>query len=848
MARVPFTRVVRVVLALGRTLLAHPANGALRERLAAEPVPGDRFYPQLLALFFRRLFLARAGDVEPDALPDLEGCTVDLTGLDKVAAEPPEWGEIYAHLLELHPVVDVATRTFGLVSAAGHRRKTTGSYYTPPALVDCLLDSALEPVLDEALSHPDPETALLSLRVCDPACGSGHFLVAAARRVASRLAALPGMASGGHGYLEALREVVDRCLYGVDSDPLAVELCKVALWLECEDPGRSLASLGGHIHCGNSLIGAIPALASGRDPDVWTASILASGDLSQDEVDRLRARHRFFHWQREFPDVFGGGGGFDVVLGNPPWERLKLQQREWFAARCPAIAAAPDAATRRRLVESLKRERPALHAAFEEARRRADAEARFLLRSGRFPLSGRGDVNTYGPFVETARLLLKPNGRAGLVVPTGLATDDTMKDLFYDLLEVGALVSLYDFHNRGRLFPGVQGNVKFCLLTLSGRRCAEFTAAAQLTEPGQLAEPGRTYRLSAARVARLSPNTRHCPPFSSARDADLVARLHEHFPVLVRQGTCPSNPWGVRLGTMFHMTNDAGLFRSLESLQEDSWRLEGNVFRRGPERYLPLYEAKFVRPFNHRAATFADVDPTVRFRTHAAARAATAEQLADAKFVVLPRYWVPAKAVRARAGGATWFLGFRNAISAVADARSLVASIVPRAGVSNGLPLVSGVEARRACLLLALLNSFVLDYVLRQKASGGNLNFHVLNQLPVPPPETFDRGCPWSPVETLEDWFVQRVLALTWTSHDLNGFARQCGHRGRPFAWDETRRRQLRGEIDAACFRLYGLARSEVEYILNTFQIAERLETREHGRPVSREAILSCYDRLESCV
>src|SRR5262249_2322633 len=250
----------------------------------------------------------------------------------------------------------------------------------------------------------------------------------------------------------------------------------------------------------------------------------------------------------------------------------------------------------------------------------------------------------------------------------------------------------------------------------------------------------------------------------TARDADLIGRLHERFPVLVRQGESPVNAWGVRLGTMYHMTNDAGLFRSLESLQADDWRLEGNDFRRGAGYYLALYEAKLVRQFNHRAATFAGVDRAVRFRTHAGARASTVEQLTDSRFVVLPRYWVPAETVRDRAGEANWFLGFRNAISAVADARSLVAAIVPLSGVSNGLPLVSGVGARRACLLLALFNSFVLDYVLRQKASGGNLNFHVLNQLPVPSPEAFQERCPWSPGETLEDWFVHRALALPWTS------------------------------------------------------------------------------------
>src|SRR5207248_5463874 len=135
---------------------------------------------------------------------------VDFTGQIDVVAEPREWGELYSHLLELHPIVDVAAGAFDLVRAAGHRRKTTGSYYTPPPLVDCLLDSALEPVLAEALTQPDPEAVLLALRICDPACGSGHFLVAAARRLASRLAELRSRgASGGHGYLEALREVIN---------------------------------------------------------------------------------------------------------------------------------------------------------------------------------------------------------------------------------------------------------------------------------------------------------------------------------------------------------------------------------------------------------------------------------------------------------------------------------------------------------------------------------------------------------------------------------------------------------------------------------------------------------------
>lgn len=833
------------LLRLARGLLGHPANAGLRRRLADRADAGEHFHRQTVGLLFRLLFVKVAEEAgllfgsgiaerrqgegdslfarlavvfeglsagcperglrplgsalwSADALPDLAGCRLaDADLLACVAALPSagDLGDFYAKLLEFHPLLDLAGPSFELVEAAGHRRKTSGSYYTPDSLIDCLLASALDPVVDEVLRRPAPEQALLALRICDPACGSGRFLVAAGGRLAARLAVSRGADSAG-AKRQALRDVIANCLYGMDSDPLAVELCKVALWLECDEPGRTLGFLAGRIDCGNSLL---------EDPP-------------------------------------GAAAGFDVVLTNPPWERLKLQEKEWFAARCPAVAAAGDAHARRQLILTLKEQQPHLFVAYRAAAHRAEADSNLIRRCGRYPLSSRGDLNAYGPFVELSRRLLRSGGRAGLVVPSGLATDDSLKDLFQDLLKSGQVVSWYDFHNRRRLFPGVQGNVKFGLLTLSMRPHESFAVAAQLEDPAQLAEPGRTYRLSVAAVGRLNPNTLHCPTFTCARDAEIVARIHERFPVLVREQP-PSNPWGLRPATMFHMTHDAALFRRLETLQGEGWRLEGNVFHRGADRYLPLYEAKLVRGFNHRAATFAGVAEAVRFRTHARTRSLAAEELADPRTVVLPRYWLPEEAVRTRSAAA-WFLGFRNAISAVADARSLVAAVVPRAGVGNSLPLVAGPDARSACLLLGLLNSFVLDYVLRQKASGGNLNFHVFRQLPVPAPETFRTPCPWSQGETLADWFAGRVLELTYTSWELENFARACGCERPPFAWDEERRQQVRGEIDAACFLLYGLDRADTEHILGTFAIAERQEIRQHGRSLSRATVLACLDRL----
>ena len=505
-----------------------------------------------------------------------------------------ELGSVYESLLELHPVLHIEAAKFELKTASGHERKTTGSYYTPTSLINCLLDSALDPVLDEAERQPDPETAILSLKVCDPACGSGHFLIAAAHRIARRLASIrTGVEEPAPSERrKALRDVVGRCIYGVDINPMSVELCKVSLWMEAIEPGKPLSFLEQHIQCGNSLLGATPALLANGIPDSaleaiegddkkicseykkknkyqregnrtlfdpegqpWerlgdlASSMMQLDDMRDDTVEdihrkqdyyaqlvkssgyefgrlwadawcaafvwkktsdfaypitedvfrnieknphniaswmkaeiiRLREQYQFFHWHLAFPDVFrvptkdeepeneqaGWSGGFDVVLGNPPWERIKIQEKEWFAQRCPDIANAANAAQRRRMIAALQNEDPAIYNAFMEDQRQADGEGHFVRDSNHYPLCGRGDVNTYAIFAENMRFAINPTGRVGCIVPSGIATDDTTKFFFQNLMDLKSLVSLFDFENREKIFPAVDSRMKFSLLTLT---------------------------------------------------------------------------------------------------------------------------------------------------------------------------------------------------------------------------------------------------------------------------------------------------------------------------------------------------------------------------------------------
>ena len=225
-----------------------------------EPLAGARLSNEALLGAVRALSLVKPRD----------GGAWRRVDFGNLGAE--ELGSVYESLLELIPRYDPEQLAYTLETLAGNERKESGSYYTPTSLVECLLDSALDPLLDEACAHETPEervSALLDITVCDPACGSGHFLVAAARRIAKRIAAEETGESEPPDAIvrAALRRVTGRCIYGVDINPMAAELAKVSLWIEALDPGRPLSYLDQNIRVGNSLLGVTPALLAEGLPD-----------------------------------------------------------------------------------------------------------------------------------------------------------------------------------------------------------------------------------------------------------------------------------------------------------------------------------------------------------------------------------------------------------------------------------------------------------------------------------------------------------------------------------------------------------------------------------------------------
>jgi hypothetical protein len=287
------------------------------------------------------------------------------------------------------------------------------------------------------------------------------------------------------------------------------------------------------------------------------------------EIINLSAKYNFFHWHLEFRDVFEKGG-FDCILGNPPWEKIKLHEKEFFASRSIKIANATNASIRKKLIEELQKQNPQLHIEFEEAKSKSENESKFIRNSERFPLTAVGDINTYSIFSELARTLVNGYGIAGIIVPTGIATDDTTKDFFADLVDKESIISLFDFTNQESFFPAVDSNTKFCLLTLCGNQLktiSKFVFFAKKIE--QVLDDYFLITLSKKDILLINPNTRNCPIFRTRADAEITKNIYNKVPVLIKEAD-GSNNWGIDFMRMYDMSNDSHLFIKPEDVDNDA--------------------------------------------------------------------------------------------------------------------------------------------------------------------------------------------------------------------------------------------------------------------------------------
>lgn len=725
-----------------------------------------------------------------------------------------ELGSVYESLLDLEPVVQSTRRStsaaqaspaIGLRPTARAARKTTGTFYTPRAMADALVRETLAPLVEGR----SPEQ-ILSLRVLDPAMGSGAFLVAVGRFLAAEWErALTEHGDAAPGDLSdadraaTRRLIASRCLFGVDRNPMAVQLAQLSVWLATLAADRPLSFLDHHLVTGNSLMGASPLDVLARPParsrrpsplpldslfewsdslvsvcsrrreietteddsadivrskeaalerlvhdpalaswkaacDLWCVGWLPGGPdrriyhalldrcLGRSAIttraleaqrERIGGRARAigcFHWPLEFPEVFldAAGrprpdGGFDAVVGNPPWEMLRADgQRDRSAAD------------------------------------EADALVRFARDAGVYVRQGRGHANQFQLFVERALQVARPGGRIGLIVPASVLTDDGSEPLRRALIGANQLDRVTVFDNRRALFP-IHRSVRFATLTASRNgRTTTIRCRFGVTDPAAVqATPEVT--LTPRLVEQLSGPGLAIPDLPTQADLRLVEALSlAHPPLSAAHG------WHVSFGRELNATDDRDCLRVGPAQPTD----------------LPVIEGRHLSPFR------VDVPGACR---HADGRA------------VRQRLGARANIDRPR-------LAYRDVASAT-NRTTLIAAIVPARTVTVHtvfcLQTRLALDAQR--VLCALLNSFVANYLVRRRVTT-HVTAGILSRLPVP------LVLPASP------WFDQLAAA-----------AATLEHRDDPEAW---------AVVQATSAEAYGLAEGDLAHVLATFPLVASSE------------------------
>lgn len=942
-----------------------------------------------------------------------------------------EFGSVYEGILEMRPFVQpgvsAADWQFGFVG--GLDRQSTSSYYTRPDLVQNLIKTTLEPVIKEKISHlsttEEKVKALLNMKVCDAASGSGHIVLAMARTIAWYICTLRTGEDNPASldYRQALREVISRCVYAVDYNPDAVELCKVVLWIEGYCAGKPLSFLDHHIRCGNSVLGvsALQMLIDGvpdkaltaedkdtlkalkkmnqeaikavngdcgneqllglensfgvenittaqigladkirfinhlpedtleeeiikqerwkelmdsarvdclrRACDIYTYAFyntvkheeiikekedvngkwqlepevpytktviralqeidamecLEKGkplptyylQLSADfktEVKRMADEQRFFHWCVEFPEVFAANKGFDVMCGNPPWDKLQMEEEKWFAGKNNDIVKAANQADRKKKISQLEAEDPILYQEFQKACNAIASQSNFVKNSGRFPLTAVGKLELSSLFAELCLSFTKEAW--GLVLPTGIAVNDSNKYFFSKLIDENRLISLYDFENREKLFD-IDSRFKFCLIT-AGKAQAEprtVSGGFYLTRIDHLLDPRRIYTLRTDDFARFNPNTKLCPIFRTAKDANLTAKIYRKAPILINDET-KENIWGIRFMMMFNMASASSVFRTRKQLDELGGQLQRDSYIVENDVYVPLYEGKMFWLYNHHYASFPN-EYEVEKRP-SSINSTPYSILADSCSSIAPWYWVNKSLVDSRLidcdkeGNVRWkwehsyYIAFRDVTNATNE-RTCVATLMPSsvaAGDKAPLVFTSRSLIPSACFA-AMLSSLVFDYIARQKVGGSSMALFIMKQQPVLTPDQIPSSMQWQ--------IVKRVAELCYFNHDMDGWASelweemseeqrselpQLGNQ-QPWIYNPERRAILQAELDAIFAHLYGLNTEDLRYILDpedvcgkgcineTFRVLKDNELRQYGEYRTKHLVLKAWNKFE---
>ena len=589
--------------------------------------------------------------------------------------------------------------------------------------------------------------------------------------------------------------------------------------------------------------------------DLWTASFFwthshgpapstrqyrsfLAGEVDQElasEADAVCAPLGPLHWALEFPDV-RDRGGFDLIVGNPPWEQFKGEELEFFADSAPRLVPLPSK-ERKLAIDAMEDGDPNLYRKWRDYQSGQSRLAHYAKAAQCRFTRTTGEVNTYFLFAELGRSLLRSDGKAGLILKTGLAVDAAQSAVWNKLLDLGALEEVIDFLNgnvRGsqQFFASVSKDERFCVVILGNR--TEKTQSMKVSMLGASVEDAieRLHTVSYEDLAAATPITRTLVSCRSSWELELMASLHRRWgllPLSNQEKMSDGDTWDLRYVTIYHSSGGQQHFLSDKAFCEGWSVAPDGSLERGAERALPVFEGKMVNRYDHRARTYRGYVGENKYGRRPEIPRLTEQQHRDPDFEPDPRYWVPTSVGkehldRLLRDGAV--VAVRDVGRAVTEPRLVKATLLRRVPATDKLPFLVA-PLNQALGLVAILNSSVFDFQARLIQGGSGLKSWILGQCAVPPQSALDPA------------IGELVVELSVNSIAL---ANEYGLPLQP--WDEDDRHAVEAEIDARVAWSFGVNIDEYVQLWDHFSVLEAQETRRLGEFRSKRMAIEAYEML----
>lgn len=732
------------------------------------------------------------------------------------------------------------------------KRRDDGVYFTPPELVRDVSYRTLQPLLSRINTLDD----LLRLRILDPAVGAGYFLIEALRLLAYRLLEIQGVPHNDENLIRAKSLIAQNSIYGVDVDPLAVEISTILVCLEVDHSNSIRPILDQHIKVGDSLLGLsldkvleyhpLPyhykaigySQKKGREDSIQAKLRQAHSEIVSHHVnpgivnkDQEGIVFRPFCWEIEFPEVFldrtglrSPKGGFDVIISNPPWGKIKQNYKEFFTYLDERVAEYQGVCLRNYITKIDKsRNSGSLQDLWNRYVQRIKSYIALLQKlefynAQRLVIDGKttgGDPDLYKYFMERAFHLVKPTGRIGLVVPASFHHTQGASGIRQLYLKNGVFEVFNSFENRKRFFP-IHGMFRFVIFAYQrsnqkGIKNAQFGLTEMPEEKKWEQRSGRRNKkhvnFSLQFLKRVSGSYLTIPEIRNSSEKDILKKLHKIHPPL---GKKIKVSWNVSFIREFDMTNDNFAFILSSDLPKVRVSSDGTISSNG-EKYFPVFEGRMVNQFDYAA------------KGYIAGNGRTAQ-------------WEPLYIKKNKAIRAHYYMSHKHCgdkqerifrpragfcdITGHANERTVLAALIPGLCVcGNKVPTLEfDSEVLRLHLIwIAVANSFVVDWLVRRRIST-TLNFFHWEQIPFPriDPDT----------EIGERLAVAAAkLCMIDASSDHMRTWLQCAVGDEalpndPLPIDE--RAQVRAEIDAIVADLYDLSPEDFALILSDFPLLDR--------------------------